>query len=330
MTSTKTARKKSTRSPGRLKRDAAVAEVRRWESTIVDWRTRRGVAVAALEKAQAETGERILEDPARSAKLAGEIRDARDGIGIADKAIEAAQLKLNAARVAVLELEASRLDRSAEMKRTELDAHNKRTVELLDQLEAHECTYVPERQWVRALSDAGRPLPESWSAPRSLELEQAVEQEATRADVLRDVAAGVDPAVRLRELADVSSTVHGLAIEELYPPVVWGPDAVLPAPAFLRAVENAQRLIDDHDAELAVDDTPEIERRQAVIDEIDEKEATGRASWHRITAVDVQRRDARKRWIAARRKWREEAPDRRKSLVDALHKLTGGRDLAGG
>lgn len=317
---------------GQRKQSARLAEVAKRDATIAKWSAERERAESELERIRASSGDEVLEAPERGAELSKTMQQLRDEIEIAANAINAATPKLDAARVAVLEADAVTYERRAEEFRAEYDAHRAKTDALLAELEEHECRFVPEEDWARAERWAGNVDVdlESWSVPRSGELFLKVERELAKAAVLRDVAAGVDPAARLDGLADaVTGTVLGGKRAELYPPAVWGPEAVIPAPAFINHVASVQRQLVDHDAAVAVDDGPEIERRKAVIADIDERELRDDGLRRPLTEDEERQRTHRQRWIADREAWRRDAPKVRAEIVAELEALTGGRQIAG-
>lgn len=307
------------------------AEIARWEQSVSEWVAKREAAQGALARAEATSGEDVLEDPTLVAKTAGEMRAARDEIELATKAIDVAQSKLNAARVAVLEAEAKKLDEAAASAERKLSAHQAKTDELLAALEAHEGKFVPEVELMSFKRATGNlEQGTQWSFPRSQQMRTEVERERLRAAVVRDVAAGVDPDIRLRPLSDIiDSTVLGLKPHELYAPCVFGPAAVIRAPLHSRRIESVLDRLAQHDADAESDDDREISERQAVIDRIDAKEkefAKSRRYDLQLTPADLQARRARIEWIKERKQWRADAPLRRKALLDELEALTGSRD----
>jgi len=303
---------------------ADVSDVTKWSTALTDWERKRDDAQARLTATKTVIGAEVLDDPAAVTKKA---QAARDDIEAADAAIRAVSVELEAARTEALEAAAATFDREADRLQRELDAHRAVTDDLLSKLEDHECRFVPERDWARLRLEAGRSVPvDGWSSPRSEGLALLVERESLKAAVIRDVVAGVDPAVRLRDLAGIESTVYGLPLDDYYAPCVWGPAAVLPAPAFASKVEAVRARLAEHDAAVAVDDGPEIAKRQQVIDEINAQEEAARDRRRTpLTLQEQQRRSGRQKWIVDREVWRREAPSRRAALIDELEALTGTR-----
>lgn len=306
-------------------------DIGRLANLVTEWEAKRAAAEEALRSAESTSGEEVLEDPSLVSKAAAAMREARDEIELAGRAAEAARTKLNAAKVEALEAEAKKLDTAAAALEKKLASHDARSAELLAALEAHEGKFVPEVELMAAKRSAGL-LHEgtAWSLPRSEVLRREVERERLRASVVRDVAAGVDPEIRLRALADiVDGSVLGVQPDELYPPCVLGPSAVIRAPRCSSKIASVVRRLADHDAEQSQDDGPEIAQRQAVIDRINAK----LEQWEKTRLVDyrpapgeIRGRDTRVQWIEDRKQWRAGAPKRREALLDELEALTGSRD----
>ena len=315
------------RSPARA--DDPMAEVRRWEDALATWLSKRSTAEAALAQAESTSGEDVLENPTLVAKTAADMRSIRDEIELASKAADAARTRLDHARVVVLEREAQRFDQAAAAVDKKLATHREKTSELLAALEAHEGVFVPQVELMQEKRASGTIHDgEEWSFLKSDDMANEAEQERMRAAVIRDVAAGVDPRIRMRESENiVDSSVLGVRPEDLYPSCVWGPGALIPAPLFSARIEAVLGRLAAHDAEVAGDDAPEIARRQAEIDRVTAKEtAFKKNGLHRPVASELAGRDARIKWIEERKQWRADAPKRREAILDELEALTGSRD----
>jgi hypothetical protein len=188
-----------------------------------------------------------------------------------------------------------------------------------------EAGWRPELSVTLAVSDLGR-------TPKSRTLRGAVEIARAQAAIVRDVKAGVDPAVGLSQFVSiVDGTVAGVRVNELYPPCVWGPDAIVPAPAYLQAVAAKRREFSELQADIALGmDAPGLLERRRAIREIDqlEVEHTERASKliqpPAFPSHLAQRRDDARRALERRRHWLHvEAPARRQQLEAELEALVG-------
>ena len=176
----------------------------------------------------AVAGHEVLDDPEAAMRLPKLMQEQRDLIEIAARAIGAQRSRVAAAEREYLLGEADRLEGPVAAARAELDRHNARTYELLRMLEQHEGPFVPKREL-------------------DLEIERTVSLgprviELTKSEVLGNRIAELGrPVFILRELADgrdPSAVVAGwgLRSEDVYPVCVWGPDALIPAPAYQRRV----------------------------------------------------------------------------------------------
>lgn len=214
--------------------EAAVAVVREQEGVLARWSAERATAEAELEDLQTRIGDEVLADESAAEGLAGSMARLRDRIDIAGRAAEAAKPKVLAARRAAALLDAEAWDAEAARRRAVLAVHQARTDKLLAELEEHECKFVTEQQWVHALAaaDSGGG-PETWSVPKSAEIVAAVKEAELKAAIIREVVAGGDPRSVTPD-GSVSGQGWGSADRRLaegdFPPSVWGPEAVLPAP----------------------------------------------------------------------------------------------------
>lgn len=236
----------------RVTRESLLEDVAACASVIAEWETRGDRARSELAAAEDASGEALVSRPSLLDKLAKQMQTARDEIAMSGRALDAARARAEQARRRVLEFDAVEFDRVAAGIESDLAKHRARTDELLALLEEHECVFVPEWKWARAEGQAWRSTgPQEWSAPKSDRLEAALGLARLRADVLRDVAAGVDPAGRITKAAGIESTVFGVPLLDVYPASVWGPEAVVPAPAFLSTIEHARQLLRDLDEQVA-------------------------------------------------------------------------------
>lgn len=321
-----------------MKREDLLGAVTECAAMVQSWRDRVAAARAELADAESTSGEAVLDNPSIVAKVSKRMQSARDEVELAERAIPAAEGRLEQARRRVLEFDALAFDRAAERLEGELAQHRARTEQLLAQLEEHECVYVPEAEWARAARDAwGFNGPTEWSAPKSDDLQRRVDVERLRAAVLRDVAAGVDPSGRVHEARGIEDTVFGVPADEVYPSAVWGPDAVVPAPAFVSTVEHTRRLLDDLDAKI-LDSRAEVERRTVKVDEIYAKVAASHRGSEGTAVLDSKVRPSGDAWlrgcqedvwrqrlnISKLERWLSEGePREREGLLARLELLTG-------
>jgi len=218
------------------------------ESVVTRWQNEVTQVEAEIEKLRASMGEAALEDEARADALPQQLRDLRDRLEVAQRAAAAAEPKLATARAAALEEAAREFDDDADRRRTILGKHDLKTARLLKELEEHEGSYVPrgDLQSVQSLRASDTlDWDESPSsnvvvkAPKSALLNRDVRLAELRAAMIRDVAVGLDPALRVEPIRDVTGggKVYGLSTAELYPAAIYGPDAIVPAPIYRRHVE---------------------------------------------------------------------------------------------
>ncbi len=317
------------------RRRDALAEVQRWRVTISDWRRRQAEARSELQVLEATIGEKALDDPAIADRLVAKASELRARVEMAAKAITAAQPRLVTAQQAVLELDAQEHDRLAADHRAKLNRHEARTVELLSQLQDHEGVFLPEENARRSQAGVTGATVIEWTRPKSADLKDAVAVEELKASVLRDVAAGADPAARLAEHRGyLSSEIYGRAERSFYGPAVWGPGAVMPAPAFLSEVDQIVQRLRVHDQRVAHGDAETIERLQREIAKVvnaRDVEAARMgvvvsAAPHRFESFEKQVRGRQAR-IAELEAWHRDAAKVRESILDELEEMTGSREV---
>lgn len=207
---------------------------------LAQWEASKAAAEAELESLQQRAGSEVLDDPEAASTLPRVMQQLRDQVDIAARAIEAQRPRVKAAEAAFLEAEADALEAPAKRAREALAKHDVRTQELLGQLAQHEGPYVPEQLLLDARE---RPLAAGETREIKLTRGQVLRQESLIAEkkvwVLRELAAGRDPHPHLmREGSIVDGRWAGLDLADLYAPCVWGPDAVVPAPQYLRAASR--------------------------------------------------------------------------------------------
>lgn len=226
-------------------RETAAAEVRTHLDTVTEWQARQIAAEAELESLQDRAGGEVLADESAADRLPKAMQELRDRIDIAARAAAAAAEKLHAARVRVLLLDAEAFDAEAERCRHSLAQHEQTTAELVAALAEHEGRFISVQE---ASAYQGSPgvtedhhLLQGAPALKSVGLQQALRRAELRAFVCRTVAAGGDPHDELaRERSMVNGKIAGVMLEDLYPASVWGPDAIVAAPAYLRAVAGGR------------------------------------------------------------------------------------------
>lgn len=231
-----------------------VAEIDRWEGTVADWRRKLADAVAAEAAVQAGMGDTVLEDPARAESLASELAQARAAQEVAQRAINAAEPKVDATRRAVLEHDVDQLASAASKVRAKLEAHEAKTRELLQAVFDHE----GEGDFVRcgsvdfALTSSNRrgygTFENASSKPwKSDVLRTELKTLEIQEQMIRDVLDGVDPEERLQpnqgwpspedqwRMDAVTGQLMGRSVETFYPScIAGGYDRIVPAPRFAR------------------------------------------------------------------------------------------------
>lgn len=244
---------------------------------LVEWENAKTTAEAELARLGAVGGDEVLDDPEASSRLPRLMQEQRDRIDVAGRAIVAQRGRITAAERAYLSAEADSLEPMAAAKRTALEGHNKKTADLLDELAKHEGVFVPERdlleeraEWQRAAGGSALGWTRDMAKSEILSAEVAETELPVR--VLRAMASGEDPAGLL-------------AGSNAYPACVWGPDALVPAPAYLRSVEA--QLADEASAR---DGLAKVKVR---IDELES--AIARGGRHPTPATLQQQLDSAKR-----------------------------------
>lgn len=194
------------------------------------WEAEQSAAQAELESLQSRAGSEVLDDPDAAAGLARGMTELRDRIEIATKAVAAQRPRVVEAEAAWLLAEAELLEKPVAQARTALERHEARTAELLKVLAEHEGPFVPEHLLIVEQARNFGPASGSFSyeVPKSEILRDAVFAAERPVIVLREMAAGRDPA-KLPQVQDQNPT-------DVYPACVWGPDALVKAPAYVRSV----------------------------------------------------------------------------------------------
>jgi hypothetical protein len=169
-------------------------------------------------------GEAVLDDPDSGTDLAQRIVELQARRDVALRAVAAQLPRIAAAEATYLAAEADVLLVAAAAAEQELATHDERTAVLLAELERHEGHFVPA-------SGGGR----------SYDLRQAADLAHLRVSIVRSLAAGEDPDADVLAKRSVhDGTIFGAERDDVYPLCVWGPDAVVPCPAYLAQVASLQ------------------------------------------------------------------------------------------
>ncbi|MEJ7633853.1 hypothetical protein [Aeromicrobium sp.] len=321
------------------KRDQLVAAVNEWAQTHARWEAEAIACAAEGEGIRSRMGQTVLADEAQAAVLSTRLRELSDRRDIARQTAAAAAPHLTAARSEVLEHDACGFDTEAEVLEQILRTHRAKTAKLLAQLERHEGVFVHER---RAAIGMDGLLDVKGDLPQSHELEQRVFQARTKAGVLRDLAEGHDPTAqvylhdpgpdgRLTRLADVHGLVHGLPQSDYFTASVWGPGAVVPAPAYEREVDNLRSHLAQHDSDVGNFDAMIGEKRERLAALQAELDAQPPSRGGQVTYEVEELRSKTASlgtWIRELEAEHASAPQRRVEIVAELEALTGDREHA--
>lgn len=207
---------------------AARAVVEQTRSALAHWEAEEATATAELASLEERAGEELLDNPETSKTLAVSMQELRDRADIASRAIEAARPRVAEAESAYLNAEADRLQPIVDEARAALAKHEKRTAELVAALTEHDGPYVPEQDLImeRRNNPGVMDPPTSWRAPKSEAMARRVREAEQPVRILRDMAAG-----ELRATSDYLG--HGQKPADAFPSCVWGPEALVPAPAYV-------------------------------------------------------------------------------------------------
>lgn len=227
-------------------RELAVAVVEEQQGVVARWEAELAAKTAELRDLQERAGEEVLADESAADGLMRSMQELRDRIDIASRAVAAASPKLHAAAVAVVLAEADEWDAVRTRRQVLVDEFDAQQQVLLDALE--EFTGLPwaVRQYnegvgvtVVSSNDGATRIVNRSPRARLVEACQVAERTAW---CLREIAEGRDPHRALSEPLDgplLRGLVNGPPASMFYTDSVWGPTAVLPAPAYLRQVEAA-------------------------------------------------------------------------------------------
>lgn len=314
-----------------LDRSELLAEVERWTVTIADWEDRKARAVRTRDELEVNVGGLAVADPSQADELADRLSRRKAEVVVADRAIAAAVPRLEEARAAVLEFDARVLDREADFLQAELDAHDAKTEKLVSQLRRHEGEFLLVAEKVidgTVLDQSGAEVADGQflriqTGWRGKSTKKAAELKLcrVRAEILRDVIAGVNPAPRLQSIG--SAPFNEADPADVYPPSVWGPDAVIPVASFEFEVERCRAALKDHDAEAARDDGVVIDDLEERIAKWDAVEVERRRSRSGLAPDELEAREFLRGEIQRRRDWRANSAKIRSELVADLEDLVG-------
>jgi hypothetical protein len=191
---------------------------------------RLSTAEAELAALDASAGGTVLDDPESAGQVARDLAELRARIEILERAIAVQGERVVEAERAFLLAEAEALSNPVTAARGALERHQARTEELLEELRKHEGAFVP-KGWLDSERIAV-------GTPRVVEtyvssgLADALELAELPVLVRQEMAAGRDPSEhqRLRGVNDPAA---------VYGPSVWGPEALVSAPAWQRRCERA-------------------------------------------------------------------------------------------
>jgi hypothetical protein len=208
-------------------RDKVLAERARLE----EWQRAKATAEAELTTLQGRLGDLVLDDPAAAELALRQQQQLRDRVDVAERAIVAQGPRVATAETAYLTAEADALEPAIAAAEADLAKHRARTQELLAQLETHEARFVPEIELTHAqmmLTAPGEGRVAQVSIPRSHDMAWAIEEMRRPVHVLREMAAGREPA------SDWVAREWETTPAKAFPACVYGPDAVVPSQAYLR------------------------------------------------------------------------------------------------
>lgn len=208
---------------------ASVHDARRIQA---EWEAKETAARAELAEVQAQAAEALLADPGAEEALATSITQLSARVEIVHRAAEAHRPRVAAAESAWLHAQVAAHADAITPLEDALRQHEAKTARLLKQLDDHEGVFVPEARLIGALNSHNRPT--SWKVPKSRQLQAPLTLARRQHRILCELAAGSDPSPLLNEWQ---------VGPEIYPACVMGPEALVPAPAFLRRVQEARDVL---------------------------------------------------------------------------------------
>lgn len=215
--------------------ESSAETVQQARATMSRWEAERTAAEAELESLQSRVGGEVLDTPDAAPALAGQLQVLRDRISIATSAVEAARPRAVAAERDYLLAEADALRPVVSKLKAKLAEHESRTDKLLAELEQHEGPYVPQELLEEARATVSFAPRREIVVPRSNLIREEISKAELPLIVLTEMAAGNDP--------QQHPSVAECTPAESYPACVWGPDALVKAPAYLRTVTNRREAL---------------------------------------------------------------------------------------
>lgn len=216
-------------------REIAMAEVRKHQEVVARWEAESAASTAELESLQERAGEEVLADESAAMSLPRSMQELRDRIDIASRAVAAATPKMEAAARVVVLAEADEWDAEHARRQALLDEHDAKQQKLLDALQKFTGLDWEVSREDRSIAETG---PRVIKNPTREPLLADVRRAERTAWCLRELAEGRDPHNDLSvpfEGRSFQGIITGPDAREFYTGSVWGPDAVLPAPAYLQA-----------------------------------------------------------------------------------------------
>ncbi len=223
-------------------RTAVLAE----RTKLADWLTRLEEAQSELAAADDTAGVDLLDNPGSEVELAGQFAQIRERVVLIEKAIAAQRPRVLLAESRYLAAQTVAHEALAEATAAALDAHEAKTERLLAALEKHEGKYLAEAQVIQSQFGSGDLIVGgvSWKEPKSHPLRRAAFQARLHVEVLREMAAGGDPAaLRGQPQWQPPKYFADNQTLSLYPDCVKGPDALVHAPAYARSVQHLRARI---------------------------------------------------------------------------------------
>lgn len=259
---------------------AAATQVVDARECLARWQANLAGARDELGAAEAVSGDELLDDTAKAAAWPVRVREARDAVEVAARAVSAQEPRVRAAEAAWCRAHAVLLA-IAEVApaRKALEQHEARTQELLALLEDHDGPYVPQIELTRARRSLGYDGGSTGGlvrVPKSVALQIAVARAKVRHQVLAVMSDGVDPAgvVTARQYPEAVTE------DECYPDCVRA-GGLVPAPVFVQRAETLRQVIQD------LEGLPALLR--AEITDLEEQRARGELPADALQAARARR-----------------------------------------
>lgn len=218
------------------KREQALEQLLHQRKTLEHWQGLLGRAEAEHAELRELDGALVLDDPDAVDRIPRQLQELRDRIYTAERAVDTARSRVQAAESEYLLAEAEVLGQEVTRRRAKLDAHVTRLEELVQAVRDHEGdpdgVFLTKGQQMAQVPRDQRPEKYSYRTPASTALRQAVAEAERPVIVLREMAAGREPLEHPQ--------LQGVNPVEVFPACVWGPDAVVRAPAYARLVERQE------------------------------------------------------------------------------------------